>query len=80
MFPEELCRRVLRYYSFEGDCVLDPFAGSGTFGRAAMKMGHVPVLCEMNEEYADIIESEALGCYDVRGKRNKTHNQQITLW
>lgn len=80
VFPEELCRKVLRYYSFEGDTVLDPFAGSGTFGRAAIKMGRVPVLCEMNEDYAEIIESEAVGCYDVRGRRSKPHNQQITLW
>ena len=43
-FIEELCRKVLRYYSFEGDAVLDPFAGSGTFGRAARKMGRIPVL------------------------------------
>lgn len=33
VFPEELCRRMLKYYSFEGDTVLDPFAGSGTTGR-----------------------------------------------
>ena len=80
VFPEELCRRVLRYYSFEGDAVLDPFAGSGTFGRAARKMERVPVLCEMNEDYAEIIESEAMGYYDIRGKRDTSHNKQITIW
>ena len=32
VFPEELCRRVLKYYSFEGDTVLNLFAGSGTMG------------------------------------------------
>ena len=80
VFPEELCRRVLRYYSFEGDAVLDPFAGSGTFGRAARKMGRVPVLCEVNDNYAEIIESESVGYYDVRGRRDKPHHQQITLW
>lgn len=45
VFQEELCRKVLRYYSFEGDTVLDPFASSGTFGRAARKMARIPVLC-----------------------------------
>ncbi|MBR4196209.1 MAG: hypothetical protein IKQ95_05790 [Synergistaceae bacterium] len=45
VFPEELCRKVLRYYSFEGDTVLDTFASSGTFGRAARKMARIPVLC-----------------------------------
>ena len=58
MFPEELCRRVLKYYSFEGDTVLDPFAGSGTTGRVALKMNRVPILCEINEEYAKSIREE----------------------
>lgn len=80
VFPEELCRRVLRYYSFEGDAVLDPFAGSGTFGRVARRMGRVPVLCEVNEDYAEIIENEAGGYYDVRGRSRKKHSQQITIW
>jgi len=35
LFPVELCRRVIQYYSFKGDLVFDPFAGSGTVGRAA---------------------------------------------
>ena len=79
VFPEELCRRILKYYSFEGDSVLDPFAGSGTLGRVARRMGRIPVLCEINDKYAEIIESEALGYYDVRGRDNKKYSQQITI-
>lgn len=51
VFPEELVRRVLKYYSFEGDAVLDCFAGSGTTGRVAKAMKRVPILCEINEKY-----------------------------
>lgn len=29
VFPAELCRRVIKYYSFKNDLVFDPFAGSG---------------------------------------------------
>ena len=58
VFPEELCRRVLKYYSFEGDTVLDPFAGSGTTGRVAEKMKRIPILCEINEDYAKRIREE----------------------
>ena len=61
VFPEELCRRVLKYYSFEGDTVLDPFAGSGTTGRVAMKMKRIPILCEINEDYAKSIREELHG-------------------
>lgn len=58
VFPEELCERVLKYYSFEGDVVLDPFAGSGTFGKVAKKLNRIPVMCEMNKEYIDYIKKE----------------------
>ncbi|WP_120946347.1 MULTISPECIES: DNA-methyltransferase [Helicobacter] len=58
VFPEELCARVLKYYSFEGDIVCDPFAGSGTFGKVAQKMGRIPLLCEQNEKYATRLKQE----------------------
>lgn len=64
VFPDELCRRILKYYSFAGDAVLDPFAGSGTFGRVAISMNRTPVLCEINEDYIKIIEEEKT--YDIR--------------
>ena len=57
VFPEELVRRVLKYYSFEGDVVLDPFAGSGTTGRVAKAMNRISILCEIRDEYAGIIAS-----------------------
>ncbi|WP_104750466.1 DNA-methyltransferase [Helicobacter cynogastricus] len=58
VFPEELCARVLKYYSFQGDIVCDPFAGSGTFGRVAQRMGRIPLLCEQNKEYATRLQKE----------------------
>ena len=66
VFPEELCRKILKYYSFAGDVVLDPFAGSGTFGRVALKMDRIPVMCEINEDYANVIQERDKGAYDVR--------------
>lgn len=51
VFPEELCEKIIHYYSFPGDIVLDPFGGSGTFGDVAKKMNRVPVLCEINQNY-----------------------------
>ncbi len=43
-FPLELARKVISYYSFKGDVVLDPFAGSGTVGNAASGLGRRFVL------------------------------------
>ncbi len=40
VFPEELVQRVLKYYSFEGDVVCDPFAGSGTLKSSPKNEAH----------------------------------------
>lgn len=58
VFPEELCQKVLKYYSFVGDVVCDPFAGSGTFGKVARDMGRIPLLCEQNAKYAQRLKQE----------------------
>ena len=70
VFPEELCRRILKYYSFEGDTVLDPFAGSGTFGKVALRMKRIPILCEINKEYTNLILNEQGEYYDLRKEDN----------
>lgn len=59
IFPVELAEKVIAYYSFKGDVVLDPFAGIGTVGKAAAKLGRQFVLVEQNPEYVDIIRAEA---------------------
>lgn len=51
IFPVELAERVVSYYSFKDDVVLDPFAGIGTVGRAAAKLGRRFVLIEQDETY-----------------------------
>lgn len=59
VFPIELAERVVRYYSFKEDVVLDPFAGIGTVGAAAAKLGRRFVLIEQNPDYIDVIRAEA---------------------
>lgn len=55
IFPDELAEKVIQYYSFVEDVVLDPFAGIGTVGRVAGKLGRRFVLFEINKEYIDEI-------------------------
>ncbi|MBI5292158.1 MAG: site-specific DNA-methyltransferase [Chloroflexi bacterium] len=55
-FPLELAKKVIKYYSFKGDVVMDPFAGSGTVGAAAAKLGRRFVLLEICSEYIEIIK------------------------
>jgi DNA modification methylase len=59
IFPAELAEKVITYYSFKGDVVLDPFAGMGTVGKAAVKLGRRFVLIERDVRYVEIIRSEA---------------------
>ncbi len=55
IFPTELAEKVITYYSFKGDVVLDPFAGIGTVGEAATKLGRRFVLIEQEPTYLSII-------------------------
>ncbi len=57
VFPIELCKKVIEYYSFKGDLVFDPFGGSGTFGRAAKALERLFFLTEINDEYFNYMKS-----------------------
>lgn len=58
VFPLELAKRVVRYYSFKNDVVLDPFAGTGTTGRAAAVQDRRFVLIENEPKYIEVIRKE----------------------
>ncbi len=57
-FPEELPSRLIRMFSFFGETVLDPFAGSGTTSLAGMKTGRNSIGYEINSEYRELIEKK----------------------
>jgi DNA modification methylase len=54
-FPLELAEKVISYYSFKNDVVMDPFAGSGTVGAAAARLDRRFALFDINPDYIDII-------------------------
>lgn len=58
IFPVELAEKVIKYYSFVNDVVLDPFAGIGTVGEAASKTNRRFVLFEINKEFIDEIKDK----------------------
>ncbi|MCX6132953.1 MAG: site-specific DNA-methyltransferase [Ignavibacteriales bacterium] len=55
-FPIELPRRLIQLYSFEGDIVLDPFAGSGSTCIAALQAKRHFVAYEKSARYAKLAE------------------------
>jgi site-specific DNA-methyltransferase (adenine-specific) len=50
-FPEELPHRLIQLYSFKGDIILDPFAGSGTTCLAAARDARYYIGYDINEDY-----------------------------
>ncbi len=58
-FPLELAEKVIAYYSFKEDVVMDPFAGSGTVGAAAVASGRRFVLYDINPKYVGHIQHAA---------------------
>jgi len=57
VFPVDLCKRVIEYYSFKRDLVFDPFAGSGTFGRTAKHLNRYFFLTEKEPTYFEYMKS-----------------------
>lgn len=58
MFPEELPRRLIKMFSFPGETVFDPFAGSGTTSLAAKNLERNSIGYEINKEFAPIIREK----------------------
>jgi len=57
VFPDELVRRIIRYYSFKKDMVLDPFGGSGTVGRVAYEMDRRFLLIDREPSYFELMKN-----------------------
>lgn len=79
-FPEELPRRLLRMFTFSGDVVLDPFAGSGTTTKVADQMDRSSIGYEVgfetpnNQDWREVIRNK-VGYYNYpEGKRNRRFN------
>lgn len=58
VFPLDLCLRVIKYYSFVEDLVFDPFAGSGTVGRAAVTLDRFFFLTEKEPKYVNRMKED----------------------
>src|SRR6266704_4747952 len=60
-FPLELALRLIRMYSFVGDTVLDPFAGTGTTMLASMKSGRNSIGYEIDPKFAQVARKRLFG-------------------
>jgi DNA modification methylase len=60
-FPEQLVQRCIEIGCPEGGRVLDPFAGTGTTLRVALKSGRSAVGIDLSEQFCDFMVNELRG-------------------
>ena len=58
VFPDEIPRRLIKMFSFYGDTVLDPFAGSGTALKVALELGRNAIGYEINPKFLELIKEK----------------------
>jgi DNA modification methylase len=69
-FPPEIAERLIRLFSFAGDTILDPFAGSGSTALASIVTGRSSISVEIEEQYMNaatrrLTKSAEEGCGSV---------------
>lgn len=67
-FPEELPKRLIEFYTYIGDIVLDPFLGSGTTGLVALKLNRFFIGFDISAKYVELAN-----------KRIKNYTSQLKL-
>lgn len=75
-FPAELAERLIRMFSFAGDTVLDPFAGTGSTAVAASRVGRNSINVELEEKYVDIAEERMQA---ERGTLTNYENMELSV-
>lgn len=59
--PVELCEEILEYVTYQGEIVLDSFAGSGAVGVAALNKKRSCILIEILKENIEKIKNRFKG-------------------
>jgi len=69
-FPEELIERVVRFFSFRGQTVLDPFGGTGTVAAVAKRTGRHFISIDHSREYCGLAQKRVDGiAFGADGRR-----------
>ena len=61
VFPEELPRRLIKMFSFDGETIFDPFMGSGTTALAARNLNRNSIGYEINKDFKKYYEEKVAG-------------------
>jgi modification methylase len=77
-FPVEIAERLIRMFSFAGDTVLDPFAGSGSVAVAAIRAGRNSIAVEAEEQYLNAATRRA--GTEATGRSVDAHGAMVIEW
>lgn len=77
--PTDLMAYLLRMVTPPGGVALDPFMGSGSTGKAAMREGFQFIGCEIDEQYAAIARSR-IEHEIVRQREQQVESDQLELF
>jgi modification methylase len=77
-YPVELSSRLIRMFSFVGDTVLDPFAGSGTTAASAIEWRRDSISVEIVPEYVETIERRLSQLDDAVVKQSEAPQADIS--
>ena len=72
VFPPDLIEPCIKAGSQEGDCILDPFMGSGTTAMVAKSLGRDYIGCELHEDYGNLIEKRIREYHPVQEVSQET--------
>jgi DNA modification methylase len=66
-FPEELIKRLIKFYCYAGNTVLDPFGGTGTVAAVARRHGRHFVHLDLSKKYCAIAAARVAAEADRKG-------------
>jgi site-specific DNA-methyltransferase (adenine-specific) len=71
VFPIEIPIRLTKLFSFYGETILDPFAGSGTTAKAGIPLGRRVICVDQNPLYVDMIRKDCIALKNGHGPNFK---------
>ena len=58
VFPKELCKRIIEFYSYKNDLIFDPFAGSGILAETATETGRYFLAVERDKGFFEYMKTK----------------------
>ena len=74
-FPVELPERLIKAYTYIGETVLDPFAGMGTTGKAALTNQRNAILYEINKSFLNLMENALPNSFFMKHTREVIYQE-----